>query len=272
MLSALRSAPNVMGVQPADTRDGWDAEHAAADAPAVACPDLRRYIRRDRRRAGSANRPVGPRSGRRPERCPALKRRPFQPSVSRRSRVSTRSYRPASGFDLPPQSTHPARSCPGDQCPSAQRAADRGRQCGHGVTDSACDRSILATSRSRASCAASCRAACASTGSPARAGICTGRRCNTLTILATYSGGTVRHPYPSHRSHTLTAASPLLRQLGGASGPPNRGCSSLTLLFGDVLIIASCGHDGSPVRSYPVRTRPGRPPKATRSAGRSGRR
>ena len=206
MLSALRSAPNVMQVQPADTRGGRDAEHAASDAPAVACPDLRRDGRRDRRRPGSANRPVGPRSGRRPERCPALKRCPFQPSVSLRSRVSTRSYLPASGLNFPPQSTHPARSCPGDQCPSAQRAADRGRQCGHGVTDSACDRSILATSRSRASCAAICRAACASTGSPARAGICTGRRSDTLTILATYSGGTVRHPYPSHRSHTLTAA------------------------------------------------------------------
>lgn len=206
MLSALRAAPDVMGVQPADTRDGWDAEHAASDAPAVACPDLRRDGRRDRRRPGSANRPVGPRSGRRPERCPALKRCPFHPSVSLRSRVSTRSNLPASGLDLPPQSTHPARSCPGDQCPSAHRAADRGRHCGHGVTDSACDRSILATSRSRASCAAICLAACASTGSPARAGICTGRLSNARTIRATYSGGTWRHPYPSHRSHTLTAA------------------------------------------------------------------
>ena len=206
MLSALRSAPNVVQVQPSGTPLGWHAEHAAADAPAVAGPDLRRDVRRDRRRPSSANRAGGFGLDGRPERCPALKRCAFHPSVSRRSRVSTRSYLPASGLDLPPQSTHPARSCPGDQCPSAQRAADRGRQCGHGVTDSACDRSILATSRSRASCAASCRAACASTGSPARAGICTGRRSNTLTILATYSGGTVRHPYPSHRSHTLTAA------------------------------------------------------------------
>jgi len=206
MLSALRSAPNVVQVRPSGTPLGWHAEHAAADAPAVAGPDLRRDVRRDRRRPSSANRAGGFGLDGRPERCPALKRCAFHPSVSRRSRVSTRSYLPASGLDLPPQSTHPARSCPGDQCPSAQRAADRGRQCGHGVTDSACDRSILATSRSRASCAASCRAACASTGSPARAGICTGRRSNTLTILATYSGGTVRHPYPSHRSHTLTAA------------------------------------------------------------------
>ena len=205
MLSALRSAPYVVQVRPADTRGGRDAEHAAADAPAVAGPDLRRDVRRDRRRPGSASRAGGfGLDG--PERCPALKRCPFHPSVSRRSRVSTRSYLPASGLDLPPQSTHPARSCPGDQCPSAHLDADRGRQCGHGVTDSACDRSILATSRSRASCAAICRAACASTGSPARAGICTGRRSDTLTILATYSGGTVRHPYPSHRSHTLTAA------------------------------------------------------------------
>ena len=121
------------GVNPAGPPRGWHAQHAAADAPAVAGPDLRRDVRRDRRRPGSASRAGGfGLDG--PERCPALKRCPFQPSVSRRSRVSTRSYRPASGFDLPPQSTHPARSCPGDQCPSAQRAADRGRQCGHGVT------------------------------------------------------------------------------------------------------------------------------------------